>query len=35
MTTIPNAWPLRPDGALIADQEIDLIRAVHEAFDLG
>lgn len=34
VTTVPRAQLLRPLGALLADQERDLTRAFHEAFDL-
>ncbi|CAN5605335.1 type II toxin-antitoxin system toxin endoribonuclease MazF3 [soil metagenome] len=34
VTTVPRAALLRPVGALIADQERDLTRAFHAAFDL-
>lgn len=33
-TTIPRGQLLRPLGALLPDQERDLTRALHEAFDL-
>ena len=34
VTTIPRDQLLRPLGALLRDQEQDLTRAFHEAFDL-
>ena len=34
ITTVPREVLLRPVGALLEDQEHDLTRAFHEAFDL-
>lgn len=34
ITTIPRDGLVRPVGALLVDQEHDLTRAFHEAFDL-
>jgi mRNA interferase MazF len=34
ITTIPRDLLLRPIGVLLEDQEHDLTRAFHEAFDL-
>ncbi|MDN5794576.1 MAG: type II toxin-antitoxin system PemK/MazF family toxin [Intrasporangium sp.] len=34
IVTVPREDLLRPVGALLADQEHDLTRAFHEAFDL-
>lgn len=35
ITTIPRASLLRPIGMLLDDQEHDLMRAFHAAFDLA
>lgn len=34
VTTVPRDVLIRPIGALLLDQEHDLTRAFHEAFDL-
>ncbi|MFD4422214.1 type II toxin-antitoxin system PemK/MazF family toxin [Agromyces sp. NPDC058484] len=34
ITTVPREVLVRPLGALLEDQEYDLTRAFHEAFDL-
>lgn len=34
ITTVPREVLVRPVGALLEDQEHDLTRAFHEAFDL-
>jgi mRNA interferase MazF len=34
IATIPRSSLIRPLGALLDDQELDLTRAFHEAFDL-
>jgi mRNA interferase MazF len=34
IATIPRGMLVRPVGALLAEQEYDLTRAFHEAFDL-
>ena len=34
IATVPRAALMRPIGALLPDQEHDLTRAIHEAFDL-
>ena len=35
ISTVPRAALVRPLGALLEDQEYDLTRAFHEAFDLA
>lgn len=34
ITTVPRSALIRPLGALLEHQELDLTRAFHEAFDL-